>query len=194
MAEETLNPTVVETPELSTSTETQEQAKPVAGDDELLNLKAEIAKQKAAIDKATKEAAEYRRQLRAKQSEEEIAAEEKRLADEAKDQRLAELEKQVALAGVGKSVMAKLGGDAESSSRVAELLYSGDIDNALTEIQRIWTAREKALRLEYGKIPAPGVGAANAAIDEAIARAREIGKARADSNTKAQEAMKAYMR
>ena len=164
------------------------------GDNELLKLRTETAKLKAAMDKAAKEAAEYKRQLRAKQSAEEIAAEEKRIADEAKDKELEDLRKAFAVAGIEKRVMA-LGGDSEASSRIAEMLYgANDIEAALGEIQKIWTAREKALRLEYGKIPAPGVGAANAAIDEAIARAREIGKARADSNTKAQEAMKAYMR
>ena len=51
-------------------------------------------------------------------------------------------------------------GDEGVANTVAEYLYGADdVDSALTAIQKAWTAKEKALRLEFGKIPAPGVGA-----------------------------------
>ena len=128
---------------------------------ELAKLKAELAKQKAALDKATKEAGDAKKALRAKQSAEEAAAEEAKEAAEARDKELADLRKKFAVAETSKKVMGFVGDEATSTA-VAEYLYGAeDIDAALTAIQKAWTAKEKALRLEYGKIPAPGVGASD---------------------------------
>ena len=196
MAEEMTNveatvETVTEQPEAGAPTETEQQS---AENPEIARLKAELAKQKAAMDKAAKDAADYKRQLRARQTAEEIAAEEKRIADEARDNELADLRKRFAVAEIGKKVMT-LGGDVEASGRIAELLYGAeDVDTALTEIGKLFTAREKALRMEFGKIPAPGVGAETSTENAAVNRARDIGKARANADKMAQEAMKAYMR
>ena len=196
MAEEMTNveatvETVTEQPEAGAPTETEQQS---AENPEIARLKAELAKQKAAIDKATKEASDYKKALRQRQTAEEIAAEEKRIADEARDNELADLRKRFAVAEIGKKVMT-LGGDVEASGRIAELLYGAeDVDTALTEIGKLFTAREKALRMEFGKIPAPGVGAETSAENAAVNRARDIGKARANADKMAQEAMKAYMR
>ena len=196
MAEEMTNveatvETVTEQPEAGAPTETEQQS---AENPEIARLKAELAKQKAAMDKAAKDAADYKRQLRARQTAEEIAAEEKRIADEARDNELADLRKRFAVAEIGKKVMT-LGGDVEASGRIAELLYGAeDVDTALTEIGKLFTAREKALRMEFGKIPAPGVGADTSTENAAGNRARDIGKARANADKMAQEAMKAYMR
>ena len=128
---------------------------------ELAKLRADLAKQKAAIDKATKEAAEYKRQLRQKQSAEEIAAEEKKAADEARDKELAELRKKFAVAETSKQIM-KFVADEAVSSQIAEDLYgAADVDAAITAFQKAWAAKEKALRLEFGKIPAPGAGSSD---------------------------------
>lgn len=125
---------------------------------ELAKLKAELAKSKAALDKATKEAAENKRALRAKQSAEEIAAEEKRIADEERDKELNELRKRFAVAETSKKVMAFVG-DETVSTTVAEYLYGAeDIDGAIDAISKAWIAREKKLRMEFGRLPAPGVG------------------------------------
>lgn len=185
----------VQTPETiaPVSAETDEQN--TNGNEELFKMKAELAKMKAALDNATKEAGDYRKQLRAKQSAEEIAAEEKKAAEEATRQEIEQLRREVAKTNTIKSVMGKLGTDEEVSSKIAECLYGAeDVDAVLTEIQRAWTAREKALRLEFGKIPAPGVGGTDGEENVAITRARNIGKEKAEANIKAQEAMKAYMR
>lgn len=185
----------VQTPETiaPVSAETDEQN--TNGNEELSKMKAELAKMKAALDNATKEAGDYRKQLRAKQSAEEIAAEEKKAAEEATRQEIEQLRREVAKTNTIKSVMGKLGTDEEVSSKIAECLYGAeDVDAVLTEIQRAWTAREKALRLEFGKIPAPGVGGTDGEENVVITRARNIGKEKAEANIKAQEAMKAYMR
>lgn len=122
-------------------------------------LRAELAKQKAALDKATKEAGDYRKALRQKQSAEEAAAEEKRIADEEMEKELSELRKKFAVADLSKKLMGFIQDEA-SATNMAEYLYGADnADAVVGALNKAWTAREKALRLEYGKIPAPGVGA-----------------------------------
>lgn len=152
--------TNAETTEVTgTETETQE-----SENAELARLKSELAKQKAALDKATKEAAENKRLLRAKQSAEEAAAEEARENAEAQAKELAELRKRFAVAETSKKVMSFLGDEATANT-VAEYLYGAeDVDGAVLAIQKAWTAKEKSLRLEYGKIPAPGVGSSEGSL------------------------------
>lgn len=128
---------------------------------EIARLKAELAKAKAATDKATKEAGDYRKQLKSKMTADEAAAEEKRAQEEALNTELNDLRKRFAVAETTKKVMA-LGGDEAVSTKIAEYLYGAeDTESALTEIQKLWTAREKALRLEFQKIPAPSAGNAD---------------------------------
>ena len=194
-ATETAEQAKAETTE-TTETETAKQQEDTNA--ELAKARAEYAKLKAALDEATKEAGNYRKQLRAKQSAEEIAAEEKKAADEARDKEIEELRKEVARAKTIKNVMAKLGTDEEVSGKISEYLYGADdIENALTEIQRAWTAREKALRLEFGKIPAPGAGNANgedAEAQKAIKLAQEIGRERAMSGKSVKDTLGGYVR
>ena len=145
-----------------TNPETEPETKPeeakIDESAELAKLRADLAKQKAALDKATKEAGDAKKALRAKQTAEEIAAEEKKAQDEARDKELAELRKRFAVAETSKQIM-KFVSDEAASSQIAEDLYgAADVDAAITAIQKAWTAREKALRLEFGKIPAPGTG------------------------------------
>ena len=126
---------------------------------EVAKLRAELAKQKAALDKATSEASSMKKQLRAKQTAEEAAAEEAKAQHDALVQELETLRKERAVAATTAKVMPFVN-DNTIAGQIAEYLYGAeDVDSALTAIQKAWTAKEKALRLEYGKIPAPGVGA-----------------------------------
>lgn len=144
--------------EAETKPETKPEEESKNESTEIAKLRAELAKQKAAFDKAAKEAGDYKKALRAKQSEEEIAAEEKRAQDEARDKELADLRKRFAVAETSKKVMGFVGDEATATS-VAEYLYGAeDVDAAIAAFNKAWTAKEKALRLEFGKIPAPGVG------------------------------------
>ena len=125
---------------------------------EIAKLRAEVARQKAALDKATKEAGDYRKQLRAKQSEEEIAAAEKQVADEERDRKLAEYEKRFTVAEASKKIMSFVG-DEKISTTLAEFLFgAANVDSAVEELNKAWIAKEKKLRAEYGRITAPGVG------------------------------------
>lgn len=173
--------------------------------EELDRLKGELEKYKKAIDKATKEAADNKRALkekeqalRSKQTAEEIAAEEKKAQDEQTAKEIDELRREVARTKAVKSVMSKLGTDEETSGKIAEYLYGAeDVDNALMEIQRAWTAREKALKLEYGKVPPPGAGGANGEdkeTQEALRIAKELGQRKAQSAASVRDQLKGLVR
>ena len=145
--------------EVQAGAETQEAESPETS--EIAKLKAELAKQKAANDKLAKEAGDARKQLRAKQSAEEVAAEEAKARQEAMEEELKQLRREKAVASTTAKVLS-LVGDNEVAGQIAEYLYgSEDVDAALGALQKAWTAKEKALRLEFGKIPAPGVGASD---------------------------------
>lgn len=165
---------------------------------ELEKLKAEMARQKKALDDATKEAAGYKRELRAKQTQEEIDEANKREADEKAAKELEELRKEVARAKSTKAVMSKLGVDEDAAGKIAECLVGCEnIDAALLEIQKVWVAKEKALRKEFGKIPGPGAGGADGEDAEekaAIERAKRLGKERAESDKSVSDGLKGYMR
>lgn len=163
---------------------------------EIARLKAEMAKQKDAKDKAMKEAGDLRKELRSKQTAEEIAATEKKEAEEKAAKELEDLRKEVAKGKTVKSVMGKLGIGEDAAGSLADCLYgAADPENALLLIQKEWQAKEKALKLEYGKITGPGAGAdSNSPEAAAVKRATEIGKARNAANEQAQKAMNAYIR
>ena len=172
-----------------------------AGNVEALNakiarLEAEAAKQKAALDKATSEAGNLRKELRSKMTQEQIDAAEKQEAAEKAAKELDDLRKEVAKGKTVKTVMGKLGLDEESAGNLADLLYgAADIENALLEIQKSWQVREAALRKEFGKVTGPGAGAdSNSPEAQAIRRAQEMGKQRNALNEQAQKALNAYIR
>lgn len=147
----------IETTKSETKTETAETPESA----EIARLKRELAAQINKNDSLAKENAEKTKQLRAKQSAEEAAAEEAKEQQEAQAKELAELRKKFAVAETSKKVMGFVG-DETAANEAAEYLFGAeDIDAALAIINKAWTAKEKALRLEYGKIPAPGAGASD---------------------------------
>lgn len=149
------NTTVETTPETAESAVEPEVVNETA---ELAKLRAEFARIKAANDKLSKENAEKTKQLRAKQSAEEVAAEEAKALQQSMQDELNQLRKEKAVAATTAKLVTVVG-DNEVATKVAEYLYGAeDVDAAITEISKAWTAKEKALRLEYGKIPAPSVG------------------------------------
>lgn len=144
-------------------------------------LRAEIQKHKQALDNATSEAAKYKRELRTKQTQEEIDAANKKEAEEKQAAHVAELEKKVAMIEATKSVMGNLGVDEATAGNIAECLIGCEnVDNALLLIKQAWDAKEKSLRAEFGKIPGPGTGgsSANKEEEEAIRLAKEMAKGR----------------
>ena len=168
-----------------------------AGDAQIASLKAEIEKLKKAKDEAASEAAGYKRELRARQTQEEIDAANKKEEQEKRDQEYAELQKEVARARSSKSVMAKLGVNEEIAGKISECLMGcEDLDNALLLIQQSWEAREKALKVQYGKIPAPGAGGGSEdrETQEAMKIAKELGKQRAGNNQSVRSQLQGLIR
>jgi len=172
---------------------------------QLEQTKAELARMKAAFDKAAHESSERKKELdeaqktlKAKMTAEEIAAQEKKEADEKRDREFAELQKKVAKAEGTKNVMAKLGVDEDAAGKIAESMIGCDNpDNALLLIQQAWTAKEKALRLEFGKIPGPGAGGSSeedAAEKAAIENAKRLGRERAEATKNVQKGLEGYLR
>lgn len=160
-------------------------------------MKADMARQKAALDKATKEAGDARKALKAKMTQEEIDAASKKEAEEAAAARLAELEKEVARTKTSKSVMAKLAVDEETAGKIADCLFGcEDVDNALLLIQKTWEVREKALKLEYGKIPGPGAGGGteDKEMQQALELAKELGQRKARSSESVRDQLKGLVR
>ena len=147
-----LESTSVETAESVDTAETETESEAYA------KLKSEFAKIKAANDKLSRENAEKTKQLRAKQSAEEAAAEEAKALQQSMQEELETLRKEKAVAATAMKV-ASIVGDNEVATKVAQNLYGAEnVEEALADIGKAWAAREKALRLEFGKIPAPGVG------------------------------------
>lgn len=125
---------------------------------ELKRLQAEFIKQKNALDSATKEAATYKKQLRAKLSAEEQEAEAAKEREEARDKELNELRKKFAVADISKRVLTFLG-DEKTADTVADALYGAeDIDAAIDAFNKAWAAKEKTLRLEFSKPTLPAAG------------------------------------
>jgi len=125
---------------------------------EIARLRADLAKSKAALDKATKEAGDAKKALRARQSAEEQAADAKQEELEELRRQVEELTKDRTVATTSKTIFAFVQ-DENAANTIANALYgANDIDAALGALSKAWLAKEKALKLEYGKVPAPGVG------------------------------------
>lgn len=163
-------------------------------DAELKRLQAEMAKQKNALDNATKEAAAYKKQLRAKQTTEEAEAEAAKEREEARDKELNELRKKFAVSDISKRVLTFLG-DEKTADDVAGALYGADdVDAAINAFSKAWAAKEKALRLEFSKIPAPAGGDLDDNRQKDVDEAHKFGKAKMDALRPSNEGLKRFMR
>ena len=87
----------------------------------------EVDKLKALLSKANGECAEYKRQLRAKQTEQERAEAERAEAEKAKDERLAELERIVSVGEYTNKCMA-LKFEPDLAAKTAGALADGNMD------------------------------------------------------------------
>lgn len=89
---------------------------------------AEVEKLKEALSRANSQAADYKRQLREKQTEQERAEAERAEAEKAKDARLAELERVVAVSDFTNKCLA-LDFDAELAAQTANALADGNMES-----------------------------------------------------------------
>lgn len=161
---------------------------------ELKRLQAEFAKQKNALDNATKEAANYKKQLRAKLSTEEQEAEAAREKQEAMEAELAALRKQSAMGAISKKVMTFIS-DEKTADGIAEALYGAeDVDAAIDAIAKSWTAKEKELRLEFSRLPPPAAGGDDNKVQKDVEEGHKFGKAKMASMQSSNEGLKKFMK
>jgi hypothetical protein len=144
---------VQDTPE----TEVEQPAAP-DNNAEIERLKKELAAQIKKNDTLAKENKDQKAQIRASKTAEEQKAEEEREAREAVEKELAELRKERAVANNSKKVYTFIQDEAIANAVAANLYGAEDVDSAIDAISKAWAAREKALKLEYGKIAAPSAG------------------------------------
>lgn len=177
------------------------ETKPEGGGEDLAakikQMEADMAKQKAALDKATSEAAQYKKELRTKQTQEEIDAANKKEAEEKAAQHVAELEREVSRIKATKSVMSNLGVDEATAGNIAESLVGCEnVENALLLIKQAWDAKEKALRVEFGKVPPPGAGGGSEDREkqEALKLAKELGQQKAGRGNSIRSQLQSFIR
>lgn len=94
---------------------------------ELAKAKAETNRYKASLDKASSEAADWKKKLRARQSAEEQAAADQAEAEKAKDELIKSLQRKSDLHDAKERYM-DLGMDAELAAKTAEAELDGDRD------------------------------------------------------------------
>ncbi len=117
---------------------------------------------KAALDKATSEAASFKKQLRERMTEEEAAKAKATEEHTALLARLEQLEHEKAVSGYTASYLA-MGYEANLAKSTAEALAKGDMDTVFKNQKVHADAREKALRTELLKqTPPPAAGSGDA--------------------------------
>lgn len=145
-----------------TSPETKEPEIPkseLSVDEQLQQMRIELAKAKKAVDKATGEAADYKKQLRTKQTQEEADAQEKAEKEAARQEQFDRLLKENTVTKLAKNYLS-LGYPQELAEKAASAQYDNDTDE-LFKIQSTYqSAYKKSLEAEWLKTrPAAQSGA-----------------------------------
>lgn len=125
----------------------------------------EVQRLKAALDKASSEAAGYKKQLRAKQSDDEAKAQQEAEAREAMQQELESLRKDKAI-GTYQAKFLGLGYSAEDAKKAAEALQAGDFDSVFATQEKFIDAAKKeavagSLKQQPGLTPGEPMGKDN---------------------------------
>lgn len=127
-------------------------------EDILSELMAENAKLKREKDKASSEAANYKRQVMASKSQSEQEAIEKAEAAAKIQEELAELRKESALNKLEKSFVA-LGYSEEMAKQAAEAQYEGNTDLLFQIQKKYFSEKEKTIKAQLMKtMPSPSIG------------------------------------
>ena len=155
---------------------------------------AELARMKSALDKATSEAADYKKQLKGKLTEDEAAAAEREAKWAEMEAKLKELETEKTISTYKASYLAMPGFDEKLAEDTAKALAEGDMKTVFANQQKASAAYEKKLRAEMVKQdPKPdGAGGDDQKKDTAVEFARNLGKQRADALKSANEGLKNY--
>lgn len=121
-------------------------------------LKVQIAKMKKAMDKATSDTARYKKQLREKQTAEEIALQEKAEKEAEREEAYQKLLKENTVTKYEKNFLA-LGYSEELATRAANAQYDGDTEELFKIQQDFQSALLKQKEAEWAKSrPNPQAG------------------------------------
>ena len=161
---------------------------------DLPDSSAELARMKSALDKATSEAADYKKQLKGKLTEDEAAAAEREAKWAEMEAKLKELETEKTISTYKASYLAMPGFDEKLAEDTAKALAEGDMQKVFANQQKANVAYEKKLRAEMVKSdPKPeGAGGGNEETNTAVEFAKKLGKQRADALKSANEGLKNY--
>ena len=119
---------------------------------------AELDKLKAQLTKANSEAADYKKQLRGKQTADEAAAAEQKAAMDKLTQENADLKRSFALSDK-KAKLIAMGYDEKLADSTAVAMVDGDMDTVMANQAKFNESREKAIQAELmKKTPRPAAG------------------------------------
>ena len=126
--------------------------------EENASLKVQLAKMKKAMDKATSDTAKYKKQLREKQSAEEIALQEKAEKEAEREEAYQKLLKENTVTKYEKNFLA-LGYSEELATKAANAQYDGDTEELFKIQQNFQTNLVKQKEAEWAKSrPDPQAG------------------------------------
>lgn len=126
--------------------------------EENATLKVQLAKMKKAMDRATSDTAKYKKQLREKQSAEEIALQEKAEKEAEREEAYQKLLKENTVTKYEKNFLA-LGYSEELATKAANAQYDGDTEELFKIQQDFQTALLKQKEAEWAKSrPNPQAG------------------------------------
>lgn len=146
-----------ETEQVETPTEQSASAADKSIEEQLAELLGENKRLRRAMDKASSEAASYKKQLNARMTEAERAEQEREEANERLQAELKELRRERDLSKLTKNFTV-LGYSEEMAKEAAEAQYSGDTD-ALFEVQRKYRAElENSIKAQFMRGTPPPQG------------------------------------
>lgn len=125
----------------------------------------EVARLKVALSKANSEAADYKKQLRSKQTEAEAAAAQQKEDYDKAMKENAELKRSIALSEK-KAKLLSMGYDADLADKTAAAMVDGDMDTVLANQQTYLEAQKKSMKTEQMRgTPRPASGAESGGMD-----------------------------
>lgn len=138
---------------------------------------AEVNRLKAALSKANSEAADYKKQLRTKQTDDEAAAAAQKEEHDKLAQENADLKRSIALSE-RKAKLLAMGYDENLATETATAMVDGDMDKVMANQNKYLEVQEKAIQADMmKKTPRPAAGAETGGVDYAkkIAEAQASG-------------------
>ena len=139
---------------------------------------AEVNRLKAALSKANSEAAEFKKQLRSKQSDDEAAAAAQKEEHEKLVKENGELKRSIALSE-SKGKLLDMGYDEKLADETAAAMVDGDMDKVMANQSKYLEAQKKVIQADQmRKTPRPAAGSETGGVDYA----KKISEAQANGD------------